>query len=187
MTLKDLPSDPRVVAKEEIDKPIVLPKADPKNRNQIGNMTYDAALKRAAARRGMADTGKAFFTSQSCIACHTYADGQTPKGPHLVGIGKRYSATELVESILKPSEKIAQGFETTTFTMTTGKIFTGFVVSQSAEDVSIREVTGVQRKLKQKEIESKEIQKQSMMPEGLASNLTPEQLADLIAYLQSLE
>jgi hypothetical protein len=30
------------------------------------------------------------------------------------------------------------------------------------------------------------IQKQSMMPEGLVSNLTSEDLADLIAYLQSL-
>ena len=30
------------------------------------------------------------------------------------------------------------------------------------------------------------IQKQSLMPEGLAGNLTPEELADLIAYLQSL-
>jgi hypothetical protein len=30
-------------------------------------------------------------------------------------------------------------------------------------------------------------QKQSAMPDGLAANLTPEQLADLMAYLQSLK
>jgi len=31
------------------------------------------------------------------------------------------------------------------------------------------------------------VQKLSAMPDGLAANLTPEQLADLIAYLQSLK
>ena len=50
----------------------------------------------------------------------------------------------------------------------------------------IREATGVQRELKLAQIESRTIQKQSMMPDGLVNNLTPEELADLIAYLQSL-
>ena len=37
------------------------------------------------------------------------------------------------------------------------------------------------------EIASRVMQKQSAMPEGLAANLTPDQLADLLAYLQSLK
>src|SRR5205823_6812140 len=36
------------------------------------------------------------------------------------------------------------------------------------------------------EMESRAQQKQSAMPDGLADNLAPEQLADLIVYLQSL-
>ena len=96
------------------------------------------------------------------------------------------SAAELAEAILKPSAKIAQGFETYLFTMANGKVYTGFVVSTSARTVLIREATGSPRELQLAQIESKEIQKQSLMPEGLVSNLTPEDLADLIAYLQSL-
>jgi putative heme-binding domain-containing protein len=188
VTLKGLPRDGKVTAKEKEDeKPIVLPKADPNNPNQIGNMTYEAVVKRALRAKGNAEKGKPLFTSQSCIACHTNADGQMPKGPHMVGISKLYSAAELIESILKPSEKIAQGFETWTFTMLSGKLYTGFIVTQSSTVVQIREVTGVRRDLKHKDIESREIQKQSMMPDGLVNNLTPEQLADLIAYLQSLQ
>src|SRR5207247_4151700 len=61
-----------------------------------------------------------------------------------------------------------------------------FVVSERAKSVSIREVTGTQRELQRVQIESREIQKQSMMPDGVVNNLTPEELADLIAYLQSL-
>ena len=52
--------------------------------------------------------GEALFKVQACVACHTTADGQTPKGPHLVDIGKRYSAAELVESILKLTTMIGR-------------------------------------------------------------------------------
>src|SRR5262249_30200150 len=142
--------------------------------------------KRTLGARGNAARGKALFKAQSCGACHTDADGQALKGPHLVDIGKRYSAAELVESILQPSAKIAQGFETYLFEMADGKVYTGFVVSTSARAVLIREATGVQRELKLARIESRAIQKPSMMPDGLAGNLTPEELADLVAYLQSL-
>ena len=92
--------------------PIVILKADPKNPDQIGNLAYPVALQRTLAAKGDATKGKVLFKAQSCVACHTDADGQTPKGPHLVDIGKRYKADELIESILLPSAKLAQGYET---------------------------------------------------------------------------
>jgi putative heme-binding domain-containing protein len=185
VSLKGLPTRPEVVTSEN-EKPVVVPKADPTNPNQIGNMTYESAAKRALAHKGEAAKGKVLFKTQSCSACHTDADGQTLKGPHMVDIGKRYSAAELIESILKPSAKIAQGFETYLFEMNDGKAFSGFVVSESARSVLVRDASGLQRELKLAQIESRKIQKQSLMPEGIVANRTPEELADLIAYLQSL-
>jgi putative membrane-bound dehydrogenase-like protein len=187
VSLKGLSAGPEAATRTEPEGPIVLPKADPNNPNQIGNLTYEVAAGRALAARGDARNGKALFKSQSCSACHTDAHGQTPKGPHLVEIGKRYNPAELVESVLKPSAKIAQGFETYRFEMTDGRVYTGFVVSESAQTVLIRETTGVPRELKRNELESRQRQEQSAMPEGVVNNLTPEQLADLIAYLRSLE
>jgi putative membrane-bound dehydrogenase-like protein len=186
VALPGLPTQPQVVVSGEKETPLVVPKADPQNPNQLGNLTYEAAAKRALSAKGNAVKGKALFKAQSCSACHTDADGQTLKGPHMVDIGKRYSSAELVESILKPSAKIAQGFETYLFEMTDGKVLTGFVVSESAKTVLVRDASGLQRELKLSQIESRTIQKQSLMPEGIVSNLTPEDLADLIAYLQSL-
>jgi putative heme-binding domain-containing protein len=168
------------------EKPLVLPKADPKNPDQIGNMTYEAAAKRVLAARGDAARGEALFKSQSCAACHTTADGQAPKGPHLVEIGKRSRADELVESVLKPSAKLAQGYETYSFTLADGRVVQGFVVGERADAAIVRQSDGVQVELKKADIDSRAIQKLSAMPEGLAANLTPDQLADLIAYLQSL-
>ncbi|MDB5390451.1 MAG: cotH 2, partial [Planctomycetaceae bacterium] len=180
-------SDSTETAKAERENPIVLQKVDPRNPEQLGNMAYLLAAQRTLAATGDPKRGEALFKAQSCVACHTTADGQTPRGPHLVDIGKRYKAEELVESILKPSEKLAQGYEAYQFVMTDGRIFLGFVVSERADATVIREANSVQRELKREEIELRQQQKQSAMPDGMAANLMPGQLADLVAYLQSLK
>src|SRR5207247_8931702 len=113
--LVGLPSHSETGQGAEKETPVVVQKADPKNPKQIGNMTYEAAAKLTLGTKGNAVRGRVLFKAQSCAACHTDADGQTLKGPHMVDIGKRYSAAELVESILMPSVKIAQDFETYRF------------------------------------------------------------------------
>ena len=70
---------------------------------------------------------------------------------------------------------------------TDGLIVQGFIVSQRVDAPVIREANGVQRELKNEQVEEKLQQKLSAMPEGLTANVTPDQLADLIAYLQSLK
>jgi putative membrane-bound dehydrogenase-like protein len=185
VSLPGLPAATEVAAKEN-EKPIAIPAADPANPNQIGNMTYEAAHARALAAKGDAVKGEALFKSQSCIACHSTADGQTPKGPHLVDIGKRYKPQELAESVLDPSAKIAQGYETYLARMTDGRTISGFIVSQRASAIVLRQENGTQDVLPLGEIEERVQQKVSAMPKGLVANLTPQELADLLAYLQSL-
>ncbi len=185
VSLAGVPLSTTAVALNE--KPLVLPKADPNNPEQIGNMGFEAAARRALSAGGDAVRGGMLFKSQSCAACHTTADGQTPRGPHLVDIGKRYPADALVESVLKPSAKLAQGYEMYSFQLVDGRVVQGFVVSERADATVIREPGGVQRELKKSDIEERVMQKSSAMPDGLAANLTPEQVADLIAYLQSLK
>lgn len=186
VALTGLPLDATSPAAEK-QEAIVLPKADPNDPNQLGNLAYQLAIGRAMAATGDAAKGETLFKSQSCAACHTTADGQRPKGPHLVDIGKRYKSEELIESILQPSVKLAQGYEPYQFSTVDGLVLTGFVVSESAATVRIREPNGIERELKRSEIDERVQQKQSIMPDGLVANLTPEQLSDLLAYLQSLK
>ncbi len=174
------------VAMKEEEKAIVLPKADPNDPHAIANLAADIVAQRAAAAPGDVEKGRLLFKQQSCINCHTFANGQQPKGPHLVDIGKRYKRAELIESILQPSKKIAQGFDTWAFAMDDGKVYTGFVTLESAETVTVRDATGISHELHQQNIEDRVKQEISMMPLGIVGNLSPEQLADLIAYLESL-
>ncbi len=174
------------IATTEPEKAIVLPSADPNDPNAIANLAVDVATQRATAAPGDAAKGLLLFKQQSCINCHTFANGQQPKGPHLVDIGKRYKRAELLESILQPSKKLAQGFDTWAFAMDDGKVYTGFVVLESAETVTVRDATAISHELHQQNIEDRVKQEISMMPLGIVGNLSPEQLADLIAYLESL-
>jgi len=174
------------VTKEDNQSPIVIPVANLKDPNLIANLSFENTLNRAMAEKGMAEKGKLLFNSNTCSACHTDANGLQPKGPHLVDIGKRYKKNELIESILKPEAKIAQGFETLAFTTKSGKIITGFVVSESSQAILLRQTTGVSLELKKDSIEERTPLKSSMMPAGLVNNLTPEQLSDLLSYLDSL-
>ncbi|WP_339742776.1 discoidin domain-containing protein [uncultured Rubinisphaera sp.] len=171
------------------NKPIAVPQFDPNNKDQIGNLEYEEVVKRLdelpTVKKG--NVGKKLFISQSCNACHTVQEGETPKGPHLMDIGKRYKRPELIESILKPSAKIAQGFDTYIFVMADGKQHVGFVTSESAESIMIRKNDGVSVELLINEIDFRKKQEQSMMPKGMVNNLTAEQFAELLAYLESLK
>ena len=71
--------------------------------------------------------------------------------------------------------------------MDSGKVVTGFVSGESADEVQVRQTNGLAMSLKKDDIEIRQQKKESMMPVGIANNLTPEQLADLVAYLQSLK
>ncbi len=186
VSLSGIPNETDLSSKEPEIK-IVVPKPDPANPNQIGNMNIDVASQRALTAAGDPSKGEAIFKAQSCVACHTTADGQTPKGPHLFEIGKRYKTGELVESVLKPSAKLAQGYETYQFVLVDGRVFNGFVVSERADATIIKESDGGRREIKKADVEERLIKKVSAMPEGLVANLTAEQLADLVAYLQSLK
>ncbi|MCP4511379.1 MAG: c-type cytochrome, partial [Fuerstiella sp.] len=175
-----------IASMKEPESAIQLPKVDPNNPNQIANLPYETVRSRVVNVQGNADAGKELFRNQSCLSCHTVANGQQPKGPHLVDIGKRYKINELIESIVDPSKKIAQGFDTWTFVMASGKVHNGFVVLESAETVTIRQNDGLSVELLQDDIDERVKQEISMMPKGVVGNLTPEQLADLVAWLQTL-
>lgn len=154
----------------------------------IVEMSYDRVVKEARKDRGDAALGKELFTRQGCIVCHTTSAEETPKGPLLAGIAQRYNRDELCESIMKPSAKIAQGFETQWFKLK-GKDepIEGFVVRESGDQIEVRNITGVSTTIKAGDIQKRGKRDTSVMPEGLVAQLTPHDLASILAYLESLK
>ncbi len=126
------------------------------------------------------------FQKQGCISCHTISKSEPLKGPYLGDITNRYSRAELAESILKPSAKIAQGFETQKIATTSGQVIEGFVVRESGSELELRNATGNATVIPKSEIDERGTNTVSIMPNGLADTLTVADLASILTYLESL-
>ncbi|HWE00802.1 MAG TPA: discoidin domain-containing protein [Tepidisphaeraceae bacterium] len=151
----------------------------------IETMKYEDVVAAVLKIKGDAAAGHDLFQRQGCIACHTVSTKEPQKGPMLGGIAGRYNRSELCESILKPSAKIAQGFETQWFKTSDGDVLDGFVSRESGDEVEVRNATGQAIVLKKTNIVKRGKRDFSIMPEGLAVKLSPRELANLVAYLES--
>jgi len=151
----------------------------------VSTIPYEELPARVGAVTGDVEVGRTLFTRQGCAACHTASPEETEKGPYLGGIATRYSRAELIESILRPGAKIAQGFATNFFDTTDGRHLEGFVVREGGADVVIRDLAGTETTLRKDQIKARGVREGSIMPPGLGDNLTVQELASLLAYLGS--
>ncbi|MDB6173684.1 MAG: putative heme-binding protein [Chthoniobacteraceae bacterium] len=141
----------------------------------------------AVQKGGSAAQGKDLFLRQGCIACHTTSPDEPAKGPMLAGIATRYTRKELCESIIKPSAKIAQGFESQWFDTKKGEHIEGFVTREGGDSLDVGNITGQVVKLEVGDIKARGKRDTSMMPEGLVNTISPAELASILAYLESLK
>jgi putative heme-binding domain-containing protein len=153
----------------------------------IASLPFAAIVAAARTEPGDPRRGERLFQRQGCIACHTVAPAEVPKGPSLLGISARYNRGELTESILKPSAKMAQGFEPQKIATADGRTYEGFVVRESGDEIELRDVRGSASIVPKKEIEARAKGEISIMPVGLADPLTVHDFASLLAYLESLK
>lgn len=171
------------VTRLELDKEPPIDPAKP----LIGGLKFDDLIRLAEPLKGDVKYGQRLFSRQGCVACHTVSQSEPIKGPLLLDISKRYKRHELIESIVKPSAKIAQGFEAQYFVSSDGKVYEGFVVRESGEEIELRNVAGISTVLKKDDIEERGKRDISVMPQGLVDKLNAEQLAAILAYLESLK
>lgn len=75
---------------------------------------------------------------------------------------------------------------TNVFALDDGKVVTGFVVSEAADKVTIRNADGVELEIPTQSIEERTKQNVSLMPEGITKDLTIRELSSLIDYIESL-
>jgi putative heme-binding domain-containing protein len=147
------------------------------------------ALRGAAMNQGGdPKRGKAVYlsTAARCDVCHKIHGQGGELGPDLSQIGGKLDRTHLIEAILDPSAEIPQGYHATIIETRSGRILTGIVKSESAAAVTLQDGEGKLITVAPGDIERREVSKVSLMPEGLADQMTPAEFTDLIAYLTTL-
>ena len=139
------------------------------------------------ALQGDAQIGREIFAKKgTCANCHKVLGEGKDVGPDLSEIGRKLSREAMFVSILNPSEGISHNYETFFVELDSGLSETGLLVSETDDEVTIKNKEGIVRKFPRAEIVEFDKDKKSIMPEGLQKVLTVEELVSLVDYLQTL-
>jgi quinoprotein glucose dehydrogenase len=144
---------------------------------------------RGALTGGSARRGQDLFTEHPvlpCIRCHKVNGDGGDAGPDLSLIGKQKTAEYLLESIIKPNAKIAEGFDVVTLQLKDGKSEAGSLVSESATNLVLKRADGSEVSIDPKQVTARQ-SAPSSMPEIYHQVMSRSELRDLVAYLRSLE
>jgi putative membrane-bound dehydrogenase-like protein len=126
--------------------------------------------------------GRALFVKQ-CANCHKLFGQGGEIGPDLTGAGRK-DIDYLLSNIVDPSAVVTKDFQMTKFTLTDGRSVNGIVVAETAAAVTVQ--TEKERQIIPKpDIEQRTASTVSLMPDGLLSQLKPEEIQQLFAYLMS--
>jgi putative membrane-bound dehydrogenase-like protein len=153
---------------------------------------FDAKKWRAWAlvHAGEPARGRALFYAErgpGCFKCHAVG-GVGPKiGPDLRDVGAKYPRAELITSLLDPSNRILDGYQSTNLFLTSGDVLSGLVTAEKDGVVTLIDSNAVQHEVRTTEIRDRRPSRTSSMPTGLVEALTCEQFTDLVGWLESLK
>ena len=136
------------------------------------------------------DRGKGVFFNNSaaaCKNCHRIGKLGEPLGPDLTTIGKKYPKDQLLQHILEPSRFIEPKYVPYLLETAAGKVLTGLVVEQTDKQLVFLDAKNKRHPIPAEEVDLLVRQQKSLMPELLLRDLTPQNVADLLAYLSSLK
>lgn len=139
-------------------------------------------FKPALKLTGDATKGKTMF-AQVCISCHKLDGVGIELGPDLRSV-VQHDAEKLLNSILDPSAIIEPGFMAYHCTLKNGEQLYGVIATETSASLTLKMAGSLTKSVLRSEIASLQSTGTSLMPEGLEAALTPQSLADLIAYLK---
>ncbi|QDT18129.1 PVC-type heme-binding CxxCH protein [Alienimonas californiensis] len=147
-----------------------------------------AALVERARTQGDPARGEAVYRQAKlkCLDCHAIGGAGGLVGPDLTSIGGSAQLDYLLESLLKPSAKIKEGYATLTVLRDDGVVLNGVLVSQTDEAYTLRDADGKLVVVPTASVLDAEVSPVSLMPEDLVASLRPDELADLVAFLGAL-
>ncbi|MEM6473807.1 MAG: sugar dehydrogenase, partial [Planctomycetota bacterium] len=146
---------------------------------------FDALLKLP----GSAIEGQRWYAHAStsqCRKCHHVHKQDALIGPSLAGISKRRTRRQILEHIAEPSREIADQWKTYNVLTIDGLVIAGLKESEAEESLMLKSSDGRVHRIEKDDIESIRIAEQSLMPSGLISAMTPQEVADMLAYLAAL-
>ena len=140
----------------------------------------------AAMSDASADRGRLLFLSKggaNCTICHQMEGYGNIHAPDLGDIGTRADARTIISSILEPSADITEGFALQSVTTKSGAGYAGILLDETGLTLRLAQVNGDVITVETKDVVQRRSVDLSAMPAIYKAMLTPQQVADLAAYL----
>lgn len=118
-----------------------------------------------------------------CMVCHRHLDRGNDVGPNL-GTIKSWTAEQILTNVLDPNREVSPNFALYIVETNDGRTLSGLITSETAGNLTLKRADGGTDTVLRSEIKSLTSPGISLMPEGLEAAITPQQMADLIAYLK---
>jgi putative heme-binding domain-containing protein len=158
-----------------------------KRAKRLGTAINSAEL---LAMEADVERGRQLFLregSASCRNCHRIKESGETLGPDLSQIAKKYTPAEMLTHLLEPSRFIDVKYIPQVVETVDGLVHTGLLVERSETELVLKSVQNKEIRIAMADVESMTSQQKSIMPELLLRDMTPQQAADLLAYLNSLK
>jgi putative heme-binding domain-containing protein len=146
---------------------------------------YLQKVVKAAQTSGNAGEGKKIYEQAGCIACHTPGAANSKIGPDLSALARGLPIDMIVTEVVWPALNVKEGYEAATVTMKDNSVVTGFRQTETAETLTIRDLTGALKPIKKGDTKKIETGG-TLMPDGVTAAMTEQQLAHLVRYLSEL-
>jgi len=140
-----------------------------------------------ATQKGDVARGEAIFAGKgNCLSCHRVADRGSHLGPDLSAVGLVQGRAELQKELLNPLVTVPAQYQMYRVTTNAGQTFTGRLMNQDRNSIQLLDSTDRLRSFTKDRLRSYEFVATPPMP-SYRDKLTPEEQADVIAYLLSLK
>ena len=149
-----------------------------------------SALARDARRRGDARRGAVVFyrSAAACVNCHAAGSDASPLGPDLAKLGE-VTDVHVIESLLHPSKKIREGYQTYSVLTEDGNVLVGLKANEDESSLTLRLASDLTNdtKIDKDQIAAIKPNAKSLMPEGLVASLPDQRdFLDLAAYVMEV-
>ncbi|MBL9212452.1 MAG: c-type cytochrome, partial [Opitutaceae bacterium] len=121
--------------------------------------------------------------NQACSACHVFV-GTNSVGPPL-GTYRDKSVDDFLIAILDPNAAIEPKYTAYTVTLKDGRELAGVISDESGAGFTLTLPGNVTQRVARPEVSAVTALGVSLMPDGLEAGVSPQDMADLIAYLTS--
>ena len=143
---------------------------------------YTTAMFGSVPMAGDATRGAKIYET-ACMVCHRHLDRGNDVGPNL-GTIKAWTAEQILTNVLDPNREVSPNFALYIIETNDGRTLSGLITSETAGNLTLKRADGGTDTVLRSEIKSLTSPGISLMPEGLEAAITPQQMADLIAYLK---